>query len=342
MGAVDDDIGAEDELALGAESADFQLVESRRKKAARKAAQAARATPAPTPTPVPTPTPRAKTTSGRKTPPTRRAAASSAPTPSRDRVESAPWHASSLHGPHDALTWLQTQQLAQTLAANARPAKPFEDRTPAQYAILMSKFDNIVKERGMDARATLIELSNWFEGSPKLIVDAESVDDDPEEAYKRARAELDMLFGRNNNTTINVMSIVEKGKALEPNDKRAHVALFAELRSARAAASKTTNADDLDRLDILRKIIDRKVPHLSEHFWKKDEKARLRGEPRMKFSDLLAAIKFRAGLLTAKGDQEKTTTKIAAISSSAPSSGNQPEVMPEKPRMVTYADRVAN
>merc|ERR1712163_102079 len=96
--AVDDDIGAEDELALGAESADFQLVESRRKKAARKAAQAARMTPTPTPTPapVPTPTPRAKTTSGRKTPPTRRAAASSALTPSRDRVESAPWHASSL------------------------------------------------------------------------------------------------------------------------------------------------------------------------------------------------------------------------------------------------------
>merc|ERR1711989_115126 len=67
--AVDDDISAEDELALGAESADFQLVESRRKKAARKAAQATRVTPTPTPTPtpVPTPTPRAKTTSGRKT-----------------------------------------------------------------------------------------------------------------------------------------------------------------------------------------------------------------------------------------------------------------------------------
>ena len=126
------------------------------------------------------------------------------------------------------MTWLQTQQLAQTLATNARPARPFEDGTPAQYAILMSKFDNIVKERGMDARAQLIELSNWFAGPPKLIVDPESVNDNPEEEYERARMELDM-FGRNDNTTINVMSIVEKGKALEPNDKRAHVELYAEL-----------------------------------------------------------------------------------------------------------------
>ena len=183
------------------------------------------------------------------------------------------------------------QQLAQTLAADARPVKPFEDGTLAQYAILISKFDNIVKERGMDARAQLIKLSNWFAGPPKLK-------NNPEEAYKRARIELDMLFGRNNNTTINVMSIIENGKALKPNDKRAHVELYAELQGARAAALKTTNAGDLDRLDILRKIIDKKVPHLSDHFWKKDEKARLRREPRMNFSDLLATINFPAGLLT--------------------------------------------
>ena len=67
----------------------------------------------------------------------------------------------------------------------------------------------------------------------------------------------------------------------------------------------------------------------------------MRGEPRINFSDLLAAIKFRAGLLTAKGDQEKATAKVAAILSSSPSSENKPEVTPEKPRMATYADRVA-
>ena len=68
----------------------------------------------------------------------------------------------------------------------------------------------------------------------------------------------------------------------------------------------------------------------------------MRGEPRINFSDLLAAIKFRAGLLTAMGDQEGASAKVAAVLSSSPSSENKPEVTPEEPRMMTYADRVAS
>ena len=90
--AADDNGSAveEDELELGAESADFQLVQSKRKRASRKAAQAAKTTPTPstTPTPASTLALKTKATSGKKTPPTRRAAASSAPTASRGRVES--------------------------------------------------------------------------------------------------------------------------------------------------------------------------------------------------------------------------------------------------------------
>ena len=137
------------------------------------------------------------------------------------------------------------------------------------------------------------------------------------------------------------MSIVESGKALEANDRTGHVKLYAELRGARAAASMTTNSGDLDRLDILRKIIDKKLPHLSKHFWKKDEKARMRREPRKNFADLLEAIRFRAGLLTAKGGQNQATEKVGAILSMSLPAGNQPEVTPEKLRMSTYADRVA-
>ena len=48
----------------------------------------------------------------------------------------------------------------------------------------MAKFDLIASTKGMDARAKLLELGNWFTGAPKLIVDAEAMDPDPEKAIE--------------------------------------------------------------------------------------------------------------------------------------------------------------
>ena len=93
----------------------------------------------------------------------------------------------------------------------------------------MTKFDLILEERGMDCRAKLLELSNWRTGPPKLLVDAKSVNNDPVKAYEKARKELDMLLGRNYNSTVGLMAIIKNGKALKQNHRRVHVAFYAEL-----------------------------------------------------------------------------------------------------------------
>ena len=116
-----------------------------------------------------------------------------------DCIKSTPRLASGLHDPpstaHDKLAWIQTQQLAQTLATNARPTKPFKQGTANEFALHMAKFNLIANTRGMDCRAKMLELSQWFAGAPKLIVDADTIGVDAEEAYARARRELNIFYG---------------------------------------------------------------------------------------------------------------------------------------------------
>ena len=232
------------------------------------------------------------------------------------------------------------QQLAQTYAINARPTKPFEKGSSNEYKLLMRKFDLVANSRGMDARAKMLELSAWLEGPAKLIVDAESIGENPEEAYKQARAELDNLFGRNDDATTSLLRMIETGKEIPPNDKDAHVEFYAQLRAARAAAIAASNESEFDRQDILRKVIDKKLPHMKEKFWKKDEKARSKAEHRPQFAELMAMVQFRVNMLNAGGSEKESTAKVAAfeVQQSPPSKAAEPEM----PRSQTYAERVAN
>ena len=115
--------------------------------------------------------------------------------------------------------------------------------------------------------------------------------------------------------------------------------LYAILRAARATAKASGNEGDFDRQVVLRKTIDRKVPHLREKFWERDEKARGRGEARMLFTDLLDMIQFRAGILNAAGNTEKTAVKVAATVTSDPASQTSPQsTAPKESPSPSYAN----
>ena len=149
------------------------------------------------------------------------------------------------------LAWIQTQQLAQTFAMNARPTKPFELGTTNEYKLLKAKFDLIASTKGMDARAKLLELGNWFSGAPKLTIDAEAMDPDPERAYKSTRKELDILFGRNDDATTALIKSIKSGKEIGAKDRAAHVNLYAQLRASLATAKASGREREFDRQDIL-------------------------------------------------------------------------------------------
>ena len=317
-------ITEEDDFELGADSTSFHPVPSKKKKTPSKK----------TPTSY---TPRPAKTSGIPI----------HATASRVRVETPPKPASApaeaglrdaVDAHHRELLWIQTQQLAQTYAQNARPTKLFESGSSSDFALLMGKFDLAANTKGMDARAKLLELSNWLTGAPKLIVDAEAADPDAEAAYERARSELTALFGRNDDATAGLMTLINSGKPITENDRDQHITFYAQLKAVQATAKSAGGEGDFDRQDVLRKVIDKKVPHLRIKFWKKDEKARGKSLPRLKFKDLLDTIQNWSNILSAAGQRE-VNAKIAATTTQ-PTAASTP-TQPENVRGMTYAEKLA-
>ena len=314
----------EDELELGAESTSFHPVPSKKKRTPPKKIPATHIFIPATSGGLPI---HAAAT---------RVRVGTSPTPAPAPAGASPRDAADSH--HRELLWIQTQQLAQTYAQNARPAKLFESGSSSDFALLMGKFDLAANTKGMDARAKLLELSNWLAGAPKLIVDAEASEPDAELAYARARSELTALFGRNDDATAGLMRLISAGKPVAENDRDQHITFYAQLKAVQATAKSATSEGDFDRQDVLRKVIDRKVPHLRVKFWKKDEKARGKGLPRLKFKDLLEVIQNWSNILSAAGEKEVTAKVAATVTQPASSSTPSP---PERTRGMSYAETVA-
>ena len=203
------------------------------------------------------------------------------------------------------LAWIQTQQLAQTYAQNARPKVPFSSGSSTDYARLMAKFDMAANTRGMDSRGKLLELYHWFDGPGQMLIDAVAMDDDPEMAYLMARAELNEIYGRNDDSTASLLRFVREGTSVKENDHQGHIHYYAMLIHAHATAKTAGNHLDFDRHDILRTILDYKFPHLTMKFWKKDEKMRSAKLGRMGFNDLAQMISRHIKILHAKGPSMK-------------------------------------
>ena len=243
-------------------------------------------------------------------------------------------------GEDDTLTWLQTQQLAQTLAQAARPAIPFEIGSTNAYAIHMARFDLVANTRGMDSRAKVLELSNWFAGTPKTLVDAVAADPDADLAYATARSELDSLFGGQRTSVNSLIAFVKEGKPIQHRDYKGHLDLYGQLRAAETTATASGRRDDLDKKDILETILEKKLPHMEEKFWKKNEKRRLLGESPLTFKDLLMKLQLHISTLSAmSGNAQSQTAKIAAtnVQPSRPTTRQSP---PEVARNESYARRL--
>ena len=254
--------------------------------------------------------------------------------------EPAPLRAHNGGGDRD-LAWLQTQQLAQTYAQNARPAEPFETGSANQYAIHMARFDLVANTRGMDNRAKVLELSNWFTGTAKQLIDSESANVDADIAYHNARAELNLLFGGNNDSISALLSFVKIGKPIDPEDYKGHLSLYGQLRAAETTATASGKRQDLDRKDVLEVILEKKLPHMREKFWKKDEKARMFGTPRMSFNDLKTRLQIKINTLNSMNTRaaETRTAKVAATNVTQPVPAPR-RSLPEASRNESYAGRV--
>ena len=270
---------------------------------------------------------------GRRTSPPKTAEGRSTEMPA-PRIHPEP----SVDAGHRLLVRLQAQTLAHSVVAKARPEKPFKSGTSNDYKVLMAKFDSIAKEHAMDSRARLIELSNWVTGPPQRIVNAQTASDDPDKAYAKARSTLDALFGRSEDAAATLIQFVKEGKKIGEHDHDAHVDLFSHLDTARATAEAGHCSADLDRMDLIRTILDHKLPHLSVKYWKAEAKAKAKGMEKPRFESLLDQMMQWITIIANMGKATPTPAlKIAATSATA-----APTSPPEALRRESYASKLVN
>ena len=97
-------------------------------------------------------------------------------------------------------------------AVECRPQTPFEGGRPGEFEILMARFDMVFGAYHVPSRAKLLELSHWFSGAPKLIIDAYSLWSDADSAYSTVRSELVSLFGHTSDTVASLIETIKEGR----------------------------------------------------------------------------------------------------------------------------------
>ena len=225
------------------------------------------------------------------------------------------------------------KQLAINKAKDARPEAPFSGGSSIEYALHMNAFDAATDNDALDAKDKLFELTKWFSGPAGRIIKAHNVNRDKEMAYAMVRSQLDVFFSQHRDSFSETLRKVKKGKQIDENDYQSHFELYSELVEAQMALVASDQAQEFDRRDVLRDILESRLEHMANSFWKKDEERMRTTGSQMKFDDLLILIQRWMTVLNNKGmAHKKPTSKIAAISSNTSSN----------PQKQSYANRVAN
>ena len=89
---------------------------------------------------------------------------------------------------------MRGKMMALQCAQELRLAKKFNDGDSLAFRSLMSRFNAAVNNAALDDASRLFELFHWFEGSAAAMIDSFASLPDAEEAYARARQELNKVF----------------------------------------------------------------------------------------------------------------------------------------------------
>ena len=170
--------------------------------------------------------------------------------------------------------------------AESRPAKKVVSGDPLSYRNLMARFDIAVKDEALDDTQRLFELAHWFEGSVSAMIETYASFPDASAAYQQVRAELDKVFGARCDSVVPIIRQLSSGSVIKDGDHAAHLELFTQLVSADATATTLKQRQLLDRFDYCGIIIEKRLPHLAERWWRRDQEQEMRTGKGFGFDDL--------------------------------------------------------
>ena len=235
-------------------------------------------------------------------------------------------------------TYVRCKQMHIEQMRSARPRKLFSSGNPTEFSLHMNAFVHATRHSTITDEDRMDEMSHWFDGEAAKVIRLHQINQNHEQAYKEAIDELNTLFRETQDTFGITVRTITRGKPLDSNSHTEHLDLYTQLREAQSVVGRAGGAasDEFNRRDIIREILNARLPHLADHYWRKDEEStRLQGKP-WAFKELLDELRAWLNILRAKkpeGDQNTNSkkTSIAAVTAAPKAAPNQ-----------SYASRVAH
>ena len=200
----------------------------------------------------------------------------------------------------------------------ARPkteSEKFGGDSKVNYLNFKQRFHAVTKVGGANKLDVLNELVQWLRDGPKKLADAHIGSTNPRQALKEIWKQLDRYYDSQIQTAAErIKPLISKGK-IEKDDVDAMIDLQSELLAIQTQCRNSKMEDELDRQDIVRDIVMKRLPFMSDEFYRSETK-RQKKDPRfrMKFDDLLEAIEDRARTLKAQGvSSKKENAKTANV-----------------------------
>jgi hypothetical protein len=237
-----------------------------------------------------------------------------------------------LQGSHPATQASESQRYANTEAfirlkdlayrrmVDARPREPFARGSSIDFTMHMALFNAATDDRTLNSGDKLQEMLQWFAGDAKRIVQNHYMSRDKDMALASAISELESIYKESRDSFSATIQRISRGKQIAANDHDGHVALYSELREAQTVVKVSASPDEFNRRDIIRQVLASRLTHLTDRFWREDEKSTRREGRPYGFEDLLREIGIWISILRAKGVDyaapEKKAPQIAAVTSS--------------------------
>merc|ERR1712212_679586 len=237
------------------------------------------------------------------------------------------------------------ESLLRTRMIDARPKRDedkFADDGRIPYQVFRNKFRAVSDEEGINPTDVLSEIKNWLRGDPASIAEGYQEFEKPEVALRELWKDFNAFYGTQRLTAEERIKTIISKPEIAKLDPSAHMLFAAELRAALRTARQDGVRKEMDRSDIVKSVVTKRIPYLSESFYEKETKMRKR-KPlfRMTLEHLITTVSDKAQSLKAQGIVSKPTrtqtAKVAAMETVGNKANQQRQNFPK-----TFSQLVAD
>ena len=146
-----------------------------------------------------------------------------------------------------------------------------EETKKMLFHLFKHRFNSVAKADILCPSDILDEAIHWTKGMPKKIVEScLATTDNPQESLDEMWAELNVYYGLKITTIEERVKVVSSKAKIDKNSIDAHILLMTELKALRRDARTDNIVKKLDRPDIIREIIQGRIPYMLDSFYEKE------------------------------------------------------------------------